>query len=157
MQHHKTRRAHTSDTDFLLRHDVHTDFIKPSSYKYQQLYCSLRGVKQPKREADYTLQSRHIKRGALIPQFQAISLRFVFRHKKNLHLVHTRETGWKIFSLTGPPKRKTIGARSRVIRLSRTIRFQGYHVISNILKTAIPLEMCRTNLKILSTFHGFKN
>lgn len=28
MHSHKTRRAHTSDMDFLLRHDVHTDFIK---------------------------------------------------------------------------------------------------------------------------------
>ena len=37
MRRHKTRRAHTSDTDFLLRHDVHTGFIKPPSYKYQQL------------------------------------------------------------------------------------------------------------------------
>lgn len=79
----------------------------------------------------YTPQSRHIKRGALIPQFEAISL---LRHKKNLPLVHTRETGWKIFSMTRPQKRKTTGARSRGIRPSRTIHFQGYHAISKILK-----------------------
>jgi hypothetical protein len=41
------------------------------------------GVKQPKHEADYTLQSRHIKHEALIPQFEVISLRCVSAQEKN--------------------------------------------------------------------------
>jgi len=141
MQRHKTRRAHTSDTDFLLRHDVHTDFIKPPSYKYQQL--SLSGGKTaeewswlyPTAEAYRTLNLNSTVWGDFIalclckrkiclnsyPWDRMDDFLFDKSPKKENHWC---QISWKTSISNGP--------------------FPGISRYFENLKTAMPLEMCRT-------------